>query len=388
MDIACSSRSSRHQHRGAVSGLSLIVLPVTFGFAALSVDTGYLYMTRAELQNVADAAALAGASAYGTDAGLKQDWTAVTQIARERAQTVALKNPVLRRDLVLADADVSLGQHSFASPTGPLLVAEPWNAVQTTARRTRDSANGPVPLFFASIFGRRTKDLVASARAVADDRASGFDLRHRTNILPFTLPEEQYYDSLRNGQDILTYNSGVIAADDGVREVVMYPCRDQAPGNFGILDMGRVNDGATYVTNQIMAGGATPAELEATFGTSELVFYDADHTAATGPRTYPVSGTPGMKISIGRELANHIGEVCGFFLNRGAVDNGTNATYQISGVVFCRILVADLGSHPVVGDITTTGLVVQPVPFDSGWVMVNENAPCTNGTLGRISLVQ
>jgi hypothetical protein len=386
----------RHQRRGAVTVFFLISLPLMIGLAALSVDTGYLWVARAELQNAADASALAGASAYSTDAGLKHDWASVTQIARTRAKSVALKNPVLRKGLVLADDDISLGKHDFDVPTGPMLTETPWNAVQVTARRTDASANGPVPLFFARFFGRFTKDIIASARAVLDCRASGFDLRRGINVLPFTIPEQVYYKYAKYGPDLYSYNSGVVGGADGVREVDMFPCKNQAPGNFGILDMGRIGDGASDITAQILAG-VSPAELQAAFGTTNLVFYDETHTPETGPKLYPVSGTTGMKTSIGKALQLRIGQVYGFFLNRGAVDSGTNAVYSISGIVFCRIMAVDLagGCHPTCGlidptsgEIHTCGLLVQPVPFESSWVITDPNAPPTDFMVGRISLVQ
>jgi hypothetical protein len=380
--------SRRHRRRGAVVVFFLISLPLMIGLAALSVDTGYLWVARAELQNTADASALAGASAYSTDEGFAEDWTAVTQIARTRAKSVALKNPVLRKELILADGDVILGKHDFDVPTGPLLSETPWNAVQVTARRTEASANGPVPLFFAQFFGRFTKDIIATARAVLDCRSAGLNLQHGINVLPFTISEQEYKRYLKYGPDVYSYNSGVVAGADGIREVSLFPCADQAPGNFGILDMGRIGDGASDVTAQILAG-VSPQELQAAFGTTD--------TPETGPRLYPVSGTTGQKTSIGKALSMRIGQVYGFFLNRGVTDSGTTAIYAISGIVYCRIMGVDLagGCHPdcglvdpTSGEIHTCGMLVQPVPFDSSWVIIDPNAPPSEFMIGRISLVQ
>lgn len=52
------------QERGAVFVLTAILLPVLFGFMGLAYDVGNLYMHKARLQNVTDAAALAGAALY------------------------------------------------------------------------------------------------------------------------------------------------------------------------------------------------------------------------------------------------------------------------------------------------------------------------------------
>ncbi len=56
---------NRHRHpyaqRGAVTMLVALMIPVFLGIAALVIDVAYLQFVRNELQNDADAAALAGA---------------------------------------------------------------------------------------------------------------------------------------------------------------------------------------------------------------------------------------------------------------------------------------------------------------------------------------
>jgi hypothetical protein len=55
------------RHRGAVLPLVAILMVVLLGFAAFAIDIGYSYVVKNELQNAADAAALAGASVLFTD---------------------------------------------------------------------------------------------------------------------------------------------------------------------------------------------------------------------------------------------------------------------------------------------------------------------------------
>ena len=52
------------QERGSILVLCVLLIPVMFGCLGFAYDFGNLYMHRARLQNVADAAALAGARAY------------------------------------------------------------------------------------------------------------------------------------------------------------------------------------------------------------------------------------------------------------------------------------------------------------------------------------
>ena len=56
----------RNNSRGGVLAMVAILLFVFIGVAALAIDIGYLSHTRNELQNVADAAALAGAGYLGS----------------------------------------------------------------------------------------------------------------------------------------------------------------------------------------------------------------------------------------------------------------------------------------------------------------------------------
>ena len=51
----------RHGQRGSAAILFVLCLPVLLGFAALAMDVGMLHLTKVEMQNAADAAALAGA---------------------------------------------------------------------------------------------------------------------------------------------------------------------------------------------------------------------------------------------------------------------------------------------------------------------------------------
>ncbi len=52
------------KERGAIFVITALMLPVIFGFMGIGYDVGNLYMHKARLQNVADAAALAGGRAY------------------------------------------------------------------------------------------------------------------------------------------------------------------------------------------------------------------------------------------------------------------------------------------------------------------------------------
>eukprot|EP01034_Spumella_vulgaris_P046448 gene46448-biopygen39554 len=50
---------ARRRQRGAVAIIAAIALPILIGFAGLALDGGRLFMQKTELQNAADACALA-----------------------------------------------------------------------------------------------------------------------------------------------------------------------------------------------------------------------------------------------------------------------------------------------------------------------------------------
>lgn len=103
--------------RGAIMVFFAILLPVLFGFMGLAIDASVLYVQKAKLQDVADAAALAGAAhmdegdleigeavlAYVEDNGLGVDRSGGLEIADEASSagvTVAYGIPADKADRV------------------------------------------------------------------------------------------------------------------------------------------------------------------------------------------------------------------------------------------------------------------------------------------------
>src|SRR5262245_37137368 len=100
-----SLRPQRHPERGVVIIWTAFFLMVMLGFVAVGIDVAKLMTTRTQLQNAADAAALAGASAINPSTGV------VTQdTAKVRAQAVAALNKAFTDSptaIALSTADIS-----------------------------------------------------------------------------------------------------------------------------------------------------------------------------------------------------------------------------------------------------------------------------------------
>jgi len=396
------NRKTVHRHgrlrRGNAAPLTAITVPVMVGFMALCVDYGYVAATKAQLQNAADAAALAGASAYFSNAGMRMAPAELVPLATARAKSFSALNQANGAGVVLADADIALGQHNFANSMGPMLPDAPWNAVDVFARKTDASPNGPVSLFFARIFGRSATNVTTHARAVACDRVSGYRLYKDGVFLPFTIHIQRYTEMLVSGPDAFSFDvtgDMVNGSSDGISEIMLYPWKwttlpeanyngtdSEGAGNFGTLTIGLGSQGTSFLEGQILEG-ISAQELIDCFGTEELVFYDDEYTAETGPRIYNGPGNPGLSAGMADAIRARKGDIIGYFIHNGVVMNGSNATYYICGIAFGRIM-----------DIRLTGgknhrqFVVQPAPYFDEWVRVDENAPSTGFRLGHVSLVQ
>ncbi len=177
------------RRRGVVAVQVAVLLVVLIGFAALTVDLGAMYNTKADLQRAVDAAALAAASKLS-------DWSNgdPAEAARQAALDYVRRNPVLGKTLELdPGTDMTFGRVTYNSGTGQYDFtpgSDAPDAVQLRLRHTKDSPNGAVPLFFARIFGKESTDMQVQAMAmmvprdiaiVADLSASHTDdseLRH------------------------------------------------------------------------------------------------------------------------------------------------------------------------------------------------------------------
>jgi Flp pilus assembly protein TadG len=156
-------------------GAGHLGLVAFLGFASLAIDTGHLYVVRNELQNVADAAALAGArrlittDSNGTavvDSTAAQ--TAAMSVAQSQAQISGL--PAVP-DGSRNDITVAFGNWNIYASNGTAWTATDGssgfnsNAVRVAIKRADGVAFGPVTNFLAGILGYQTSEVAATATA-------------------------------------------------------------------------------------------------------------------------------------------------------------------------------------------------------------------------------
>ena len=138
------------RRRGVVAVFALVMLVVLLGFAALTIDVGAMYNTRADLQHAADAAALAGASAYtlpemnkARSSGSASDFGSVKTAIQDRAQSIASLNRLFAtKNTYLETPDITTGCLDIGSATSAINAAasvKTFNAVGVVLRREEDS---------------------------------------------------------------------------------------------------------------------------------------------------------------------------------------------------------------------------------------------------------
>lgn len=154
--------ATKRNRRGIALAWTAIMLFVMIGIVGLSIDWGKAVYNAHQLQNAADAAALAGAQWVAADQGK----------ARDRAVELALANrtegiPVQidRNDANADTGDLVLGRWAKNTRTFTATLAKP-NAVRVVARRTRGSTDGPVAMIFGHLAGTPTVNITRQAIAI------------------------------------------------------------------------------------------------------------------------------------------------------------------------------------------------------------------------------
>jgi uncharacterized membrane protein len=162
----------------AVAPMAALLMTFMVGMLAFSIDVGYMAAVQAELQNAADAAALAAVEQlqspfvqfYAPGQTNQQSiYNTVTTDTKSSsspiptAQQYAYYNLAGGVNVSVPAADISFSFYDGTTFSSPSLTNFP-NTVNVTTRRD-NTANTPLSLFFGQIFGVSTVNLTATASA-------------------------------------------------------------------------------------------------------------------------------------------------------------------------------------------------------------------------------
>jgi hypothetical protein len=231
-----------------------IVMVVLLGFGALALDISNAMIARNELQNVADASALAGARQLGV---IYQALPAGTPYTG-----YVLSNPAAVVSAVTAVGSVNQARQVLVSINAGDIVIGVWNgtsrtltpgnvgatAVRVTARRDAGT-NGPVATWLAGIMGINSMNVVATATAALT--GTGVLPPGGANT-PFGLDELIFNNPAYCGTPIMFYPT-----NNPPQGCAGWHTFDQSPPNANTenqIVQGLTPTPPTYISPQITAG--------------------------------------------------------------------------------------------------------------------------------------
>jgi hypothetical protein len=246
---------------------------------AFSIDVGYMVVTQAELQNAADAAALAGAEKlqalyvqynlpqqsatqqqqiYNTATTNTSTWASPTYTAEQFASYNKAGGVYIQ----VPDADVTFWYKSGSFAPQPCSYPANFPNTITVVTRRDTKVNGALSLFFGGILGTGSVSLMATSSATiyAGDVTSLQVIPNvDAHILPVALDVNVWKNFYQTGQssDGNVYTNST----NGMPELQVYPCPGNAPGNFGLLDVGPPANNTPAFRNWIDYG-ETPNDIQ------------------------------------------------------------------------------------------------------------------------------
>ena len=286
-------RKTSSQVRGLVSnerGVAAVVMAlmifVLTALASFAIDVGYALVTHNELQNIADAGALAATRQLGVVyAGLtpeQQKDKTRSLTADERAQMLAVLHKVAglnkaggKSGIVISASDISMGTWDFSTKTLNPTFVRP-TAVSVTARRD-GNANGPIRTFFASVMGVSEMNVAASATATLGPLGS---LAPGEGGIPVGISKRWFDEGRACGDAIKFHPTGTLDGCAG-----WHTFKDGPANANGLKKILAGLEDGSYTSPAITAG---QTELEFTGGTLASAFdamkslYDAKKDPGTG----------------------------------------------------------------------------------------------------------
>jgi Flp pilus assembly protein TadG len=262
------ARLPKNKRRGAVAPLAAVLMIVLLGMVAFAVDIGWIGVAQSELQNAADAAALAGAGQLMSPSvqfSLPQQTTAnqttILSAAETSAKTYAKNFASYNRagsasSLVLLDNDIEFGftdsSGNYTTYTGSNKYAASFpNTIKVTLRLDNtQGGNGPLSLFFGSVFGTSSTNLTATASATIYAGTVN-NLSAGAHILPMTVDVNVWNNYLATGLsgDGLTH-----LGSNGLPQLELFPSSNLGPGNLGYLSLDDSSNSSSSISTWLQNG--------------------------------------------------------------------------------------------------------------------------------------
>jgi hypothetical protein len=380
----------RQGRRGAIAPMTAVLSIPVIGMMAFAIDIGYIALVQAELQNAADAAALAGAEklqALYVQYYLPQQSqqseiyttattnTGVPASPMYTAEQYANYNQAGGVNIQVPDSDVTLSYQDGQNPPQAPGFPSPFPNTITVVTRRDNIANGSLALFFGPVFNVNYVNLEATATAsvYAGDVSSLVPI---PNVNARILPVAEDVNTWKKYYATGVSSDGTIhPGPNGAPQLHIYPTPAMAPGNFGLLDTGAPANNVPAFRSWI-DNGQTPNDI------SYLVSNNLLPVSPTAPQPWKCG--PGLKSTLVSNFASVMGDpnLLPLFIpvNDGtngqpyqaASGQGQNTYYNICGFVGVTVTQAD-------GNGSNMDISVQPM------AVVDPTAVINNAQLARPS---
>jgi Flp pilus assembly protein TadG len=303
MTKSFSQRRQQRAHAGSrrqgavVPLVAMLIVPFT-GMVAFALDIAWIVQSRGDLQNAADAAALAGAEqlmngfvqySLPGQTGKSTILSTAETSAKTYAKNFASYNTAGGvSSLTLKDADIEFG---FTDASNNYTAAPSYSGFPNTIKvtmRLDSSANGALHLFFAPVLGMTSSNVQATAAAtIYTANITNFQSTPGVGMLPMTLDINAWNTYIQTG---LSSDGTTHAAANGAPQMQVYPSPNLAPGNFGMLSLDDSSNSASAISGWI-SNGLSASDITALQSANLLPLQ------STNPGLWDWKGAPGFKSS-------------------------------------------------------------------------------------------
>jgi Flp pilus assembly protein TadG len=386
--------------------LTALLWVALLAMIAFSIDIGWIVAVRSELQNAADAAALAGAEQlqqqfvlFYAPGQTNQSgvYNYVTTNSADSASPISTAirfagyNQAGNQNLTVPASDVSFSYYDGTTFSDPSFPDKFPNTCNVTTRRD-GTANGSLGLFFAQILGVNTADLQATASATiyAGDVSSEQAIPNvSAHILPVALDIHKWTNFLQGNTTSPWLSGDTSAGPSNALQLQVYPFDTNTPGSFGLVDVGAPANNVPAF-RQWIDSGQTPNDI------TYLLSNNLLPVSLSNPEPWKVG--PGMKSTLQTNFASVMGQpnLIPLFMPVtpndlaatspgdnyvAAAAQGQNATYAIIGFAGVTVTQAD-------GRGNSMNISIQPMSIVDPTTIIGNAKPAQGNVLTQFGTFQ